>query len=193
PAGLFRAHIRGRSEDDASARCSNRHRRRLSQIRRPALIGVNLCKAKVEHFHDSAGGDLDVGGLEIAMDDAFLVRHRQGVCNLTGNGQRVPQGNWTGFQAIGERRTRHQLEHDAPHVGSLFEAVYGRDGGMTERGEPASLALEPRDSLRIRQERVRKDLDGYTAPQYRVSCAIDLAHRAGPDAGKNLVWSDASP
>ena len=41
-------------------------------------IGVNrtvgLRQPEVQHLHRAIGFDLDVGGLQIAMDDALLVR-----------------------------------------------------------------------------------------------------------------------
>ena len=44
-------------------------------------------EAKVEHFDDAVLRDLDIGGLEIAMDDTFLVCRVQRVGNLPGQTQ----------------------------------------------------------------------------------------------------------
>ena len=51
--------------------------------RRCTGVGVErLRQAEVEHLDRAVGADLDVGGLEIAMDDALLVRGLERVGDL---------------------------------------------------------------------------------------------------------------
>ena len=47
-----------------------------------------LGETKVEDFHDAIRGDLDIGGLQIAVDDSLFVRRLERVCNLPRYGQR---------------------------------------------------------------------------------------------------------
>ena len=72
PARLLRAHVGGGPEDQPFARAADRHRRRL---RRDPVAGVvtgdRFRQAEVEHLHDAVGRDLDVGRLQIAVDDAL--------------------------------------------------------------------------------------------------------------------------
>ena len=49
-------------------------------------------EAEVEHLHDAVRRDLHVGRLEIAMDDAFLVRGLERLGDLAGDGEGVGQG-----------------------------------------------------------------------------------------------------
>jgi len=42
----------------------------------------SLSESKVEHFDFALGGDLHVGGFQIAMDDAFLVRSLERFADL---------------------------------------------------------------------------------------------------------------
>jgi hypothetical protein len=46
-------------------------------------------RAEVEDLHDAVRRDLDVGGLQIAMDDASLVRGIERIGDLARDGQRV--------------------------------------------------------------------------------------------------------
>jgi hypothetical protein len=50
--------------------------------------GECLGQAEVEHLHETVWSDLDVGGFEVAMDDAFVVRGLERIGNLTGDRQR---------------------------------------------------------------------------------------------------------
>ena len=49
-------------------------KRRGAGIDRFSLAGDDLCQAEVQHLGASALGDKNVGGLYIAVDDAFAVR-----------------------------------------------------------------------------------------------------------------------
>jgi len=59
-----------------------RERRRGGRLQR-------FREAEVQHFHHAVGPHLDVGGLQIAMDDALLVRGAQRVRDLPGDRQSV--------------------------------------------------------------------------------------------------------
>ena len=76
---LLRSHVRGGAEDDAHAGQHGRARdgRRLRPIvaARRVLLGCQrLREPEVQHLHRPVRAQLDVRGLEIAMDDALLVR-----------------------------------------------------------------------------------------------------------------------
>ena len=79
----------GRAEDDARPRAV-RHRpsaiaRRVGAGRRRIAFG----EAEVEHLDVPVRRDLDVGRLEIAMDDALLVRRLERLGDLDGDGERA--------------------------------------------------------------------------------------------------------
>ena len=56
-----------------------RSRRRLHRFR----------QAEVEHLHRAVGADLDVGGLQIAVDDPLLVRRFERLRDLLRDRQRL--------------------------------------------------------------------------------------------------------
>ena len=55
------------------------------------LLRRQLGQAEVEHLHDTIGSDLDVGGLQIAMDDAAFVRRFKRLGDGARDGQRFGQ------------------------------------------------------------------------------------------------------
>ena len=52
-----------------------------------------LRQAEVEHLDDAVGRDLDVGGLEVAMDDALLVRGVERIGDLPRDRQGLAIGS----------------------------------------------------------------------------------------------------
>ncbi len=81
---LLRSHVGGRA--DRGSFCRHSHGDRRGVRRR---VADNLRETKIEHFHAAAGSDLDVGGFEIAVDDALFVRGFEGCGDLSGDAQRL--------------------------------------------------------------------------------------------------------
>ncbi len=76
---LLRRHV-GRSTHQHPFACQSRPRRHLGQLAVLARRGRSqLCQAEIEDLDASVLGHHHVGGFQIAMDDAFVVRHREGV------------------------------------------------------------------------------------------------------------------
>ena len=89
---LLRAHVSRRAENHPDAGHHRgggnrgRVRQRRSRARRRRLH--RLGQTEVEHLHRAVRTDLDVRGLEIAMDDSLLVRRFEGLGDLSRDGQR---------------------------------------------------------------------------------------------------------
>ena len=75
---------------------------------RPARGG----QAKIEHLDLTIGRQRDVRGFQIAVNDALLVCGFERFSNLRGNGSRLVGWNRTLSNAVGERRSLDQLEHE---------------------------------------------------------------------------------
>ena len=60
-------------------------------VGRRTIAANCLGEAKVEHLDDALGRDLDVGGLQIAMDDALFVRGFERLGDLARDGQRLAE------------------------------------------------------------------------------------------------------
>ena len=142
-----------------------------------------LRQTEVEHLHGAVGADLDVGGLQIAMDDALLVRGFERLGDLAGDGQ--------GVGKIGDRDPRammrgqilalDQLHHERRDAARLLEAVDRGDVRMIQRREHFGFALEPRQPIRVAGHRGRQHLDRDRPLQVAVGRAIHLAHAARAD------------
>ena len=84
---LLRRHVRRRAENHAGVGHLRRRRdRRRGRDVSRAGRGVRvreLREAEVEHFHHAVRRDLDVRGLQVAMDDPLLVGGFEGLADLT--------------------------------------------------------------------------------------------------------------
>jgi hypothetical protein len=58
-------------------------------------------EAEIQHLHHAVRFDFDVSGLQIPMDDSFLVGSFQSIGNLTGDPQRFLQRNRSLLDALG--------------------------------------------------------------------------------------------
>ena len=78
PRACSGAHVGRRAENHARLRHRRRRERRrhatTARATRSAVRLQRLRQTEVEHLHRAVGADLDVGRLQIAMDDALLVR-----------------------------------------------------------------------------------------------------------------------
>ena len=90
-----------------------------------ALTSVrSFGETKVEHLHDAVGRDLDVRRLEIAVDDAFVVRGLERVGDLPRHRERIvgDRHRAGGCSAIARQRLAFdELEHQRTHPFALFD------------------------------------------------------------------------
>ena len=85
-ASLLGAHVGGGAEDDALDRGVTGDGGGEGQARVAGLRLPCLGEAEVEHLDGAVGPDPDVGGLEVAVDDAGLVGGLEGLGDLTRDG-----------------------------------------------------------------------------------------------------------
>ena len=150
------------------------------------VVAHRLGQAEVEHFHFLVWRDLDVGGFEIAMDDAFVVRGFERVSNLMGDAQDVIDRHRPALQALGERLPLDEFHDQEVLLRDHFHAEERGDVRVVECGERFGFALEARDALWIEREGLRKNLDGDFASELGVAGAVHLAHAAGAERPDDL-------
>jgi len=143
-----------------------------------------LRQPEVEHLDRAVLASLDVGRLQIAVNDPVLVRRLERFRNLPPNRERFAQGNRALRDAVGKRRALDQLEDQGAYGVSGFswtflQAVNATDIRMIERGERLRLALEAGDATGIVRKRLWKDLDRHVAIELRVR-ARDRLHPCRP-------------
>jgi len=164
-------------------------------------------ETKVQDLDDAVGRDLDIGRLQIAMDDPFFMRRIERVGNFPREGQRFSQrqsgtGTPQSRRLIPEPRARrkpfsqrlalHELQHERWDAATLFHAVDRADVGMIERGQHASLAVEPSSTVWVSQKYFGQDLDRDVASEPCVAGAIDLAHASGPEERDDFIRADVA-
>ena len=133
-------------------------------------------QTKVQYLHGPVVLDFDIGGLEIAMNDAPIVRRRERLGDLIGDRKRFIERNRSAFETVCECRSVHELEHERVHASRVFETVDGGDARMIERGEHVRLACEQRQALRVVGEHVGEYLQRDVTIQLGIARAIHLPH-----------------
>ena len=177
---LLGRHVGGRPDDQTHLRAPHRERRRVHRLR--ARCGgriQRLRQPEVEHLHGAVGADLDVRGLQVAMDDALLVRRFQRVGDLLRDGERVGQRYWSTRDQHGEVVAFDELHDQRANAARVLEAVDVRDVGMVQRREDLRFAFETGEPIGVVGEGGGQDLDRDVAIELRIARAIDLAHAAG--------------
>ena len=156
--------------------------------------GLRLEEARqpeVQDLDPAVGGDEEVLGLEVAVDDAPFVGGGEAAGNLKrmiedpGERQRSalehrPQG--LAFEQLGDQVRR---------LAVMPELMDGQDVGVVQRGRGTGLALEAVQPIRIARERSGEHLDGDLAAEARVASAVDLAHAACAERRHNLERAEA--
>jgi hypothetical protein len=120
--------------------------------------------------------DLDVGGFQITMHDARLVRDVERVSDLLRGFDRRSDRDRTLCDPIGQRVAFDEFEHERRLSRTLNDVVDRGDVRMIECGQRARLALESGHRIPIGGNARREDLDRDIAAQARIACAIHLAH-----------------
>src|SRR5262249_31500504 len=84
-------------------------------------------EAEIQHLYPALRVYLNVGRLEVAMNDPFLMCRRKRVCDLTRIIEGLPDGQRT-LRAL----ALHQFEYKTIYLIGFFEAVNGGDVWMIQ-------------------------------------------------------------
>ncbi len=158
-------------------------------------------QAEVRHERLSLGREEDVRGLEVPVDDAALVRVRDGARHLLDEEERAlgRDAREGGVLPLllrapddaRERATGREVHDDEPSAGGLAHVMDAHDVRVVERGDRARLLDEAGDLMlgAALEELERDDL-----PERRVARAVDRPAAAPPEELEQLVDADrASP
>ena len=145
-----------------------------------------FAEAEVEDLHCAVGADLDIGRLQVAMNDAGLVRGFECLGDLLRDRQRFVQRDCAPPEALREVLAFDQLHHEGMHVQALGsrlrqgwrfdDPVDLCDIRVIQSGKRLRLAGEARDAVNVMRESVRQNLDGHVTSELRVAGAINFAH-----------------
>ena len=193
---LLRGHIRRGSEDDARAgqhggARDGRRLRPVGRARRVLLGCQRLREPEVQHLHRPVRAQLDVRRLEIAMDDALLVRGFKSFRDLFRYRQCFVERDRPASNALGQIVALDEFHHERTDTVGFFETVDVRDVGMIQRRESLRFAREPREPFRVAGEQVGQYLHRDLAIELRIARTEYLAHPAYADAGDDVVDAEA--
>ena len=154
-------------------------------------LGNGFGQSKVEDLDGTVRAHLDVGGLEVAVNDAEVVRGFQRLRDLPRDRQCFVERYWSARNPLRQILSFDELHHQRRHAIGLFESVNVRDVRMIERCQHLCFAAETRQAIRIVGHRRQQHLDRDIAIQLRIARAIHLTHPTRAERGENFVRAKA--
>ena len=153
-------------------------------------IRVKLGDPEVQHLGVTAVGHEEVGGFDVAVDDAFTVRGAQRIRDLGADRQDTIHRHRPAANFVLERRALEQLHRDERLAVVLADVVNRADVGMVERGGRPRFTRKSRECLIVARLGDRQKLERDLAAQPRVLSAIDDAHPSTAEELHNAVVRD---
>ena len=150
-ARLLRRHVGDGSHHDALPRAGHRGHVRLVRGRRS-----HLGEAEIEDLHVTARSDEDVGGFDVAVDDARGMRGVQRVGDLDPTSSTVSSLEWTGGEPILQRRALQILHDDERSPVLLADVVDRADVWVVQRRRRPRFARETAQGLGIASRDLRR-------------------------------------
>ncbi len=142
---------------------------------------------EVHDLRRTGRGDHDVGGLDVAVDQAPVVAGRQRVEDLGGEPQRLGQrqaaaaGRYEVAQGAPFDVLHHQERHPAVGQFLLAHVVHGHHMGVHESGGRPCLAPEPLAAVGVGSQERAHRLDRHGAVQDRIARPVHGRHTARAD------------
>ena len=107
-----------------------------------AIRDHELSEAEVEDFGVAALGEKNVGGLDVAMNDAFFVRGVESVGNFDTDFGGFGDGEWASRQKLVEGLAFEKFHGDVGAAVLLLDGVNGADSRMIHGGGGTRFAKE---------------------------------------------------
>jgi len=152
-----------------------------------ARVGGGFGEAKVENFDLAAIGDKDVGGLDVAMNDAFGVSCVERIGDLRGEIENLINGERTGLDCVFERGPFEQFHDDEGFAVGGADVVNRADVRMIESGRGFGFAVEAREGMRIGGDIFGEEFERDVAVEARVFGFVHHTHAAVSDFGEDAV------
>ena len=182
-------HLLGRHVADGSEAMARVGAGRYGGARAPFRTH-QLGEPEVEDLDPTVAADEEVLRLDVAMDDALLVRGGQTACDLHGVVQRLARRQSGAAQDRAKRRPLQQLRDQVggPVLGA--DVVDGEHVGVIQGAGGAGFLREAAQALFVPGERRRQHLERDLAAQSRVARAVDLAHASRAEGVEHLVRAE---
>ena len=129
----------------------------------------------------TAFGDKDVGGLDVAVNDAFGVSRVEGVGNFDGQGKNLAGLHRTARDAVLQGYAIQKLHGDEGLAVLLADIVNRTDVGVIQSGGGLGFALKTAERLGIASDFVGKEFQSDEAVQAGVLSLVNHAHAAATE------------
>jgi hypothetical protein len=126
----------------------------------------------------SPGGDENVGGLDIAMNDAARAGGVQRVGNLRAEFKQGIGGHGAAADTFAQGLPFEEFHHEEGLAIVLADVVNGANARMIQGGRGAGFALKTFERRRIFGEVGRQEFESDLAAETRVFGSKNLAHAA---------------
>ncbi len=186
PRSLFGRHVHCRPEN------ISRQRQRIfdgDSIVRGKAWG-KFGQSEVEYLHLPGVGNEDIGGLDVAMNDAFFVAGGQCVRHLDADIQNLVDVHGLATQTLFQADALELLHDDERQAVHLFNVVDGADAGVVQLRGSAGLPQEAVHRLLVVDQVVRNELQSDVAAQTRVFRVIDKPHATTAEFPHNVIVGD---
>src|SRR5690349_4138007 len=123
-------------------------------------------------------GDENVGGLNVAMNDALLMRRVEGVGDFGGDTEQGLELHGTARDGVFERLALKIFHGDEAFFVVLTDFVDGTNVGMVQGGGRAGFTPKSFKGLRVLRQSLRQKLQSDEAAQLGVLSLVDNTHAA---------------
>ena len=161
-----------------------------AEVAPPSFVDSQLRQTKIQHLSLTVLGDENVGGLDVAMDDAFAMGYLQSRGDLYAEFQNRLNFYRPSCDQMLESAALQQFHSDKSLVFAFINFINRADIGMVESGRRTSLATEAFQALRIVRYIFRQEFQSNETAQARVFRLIHHAHSTATKLFNNSIMSD---
>jgi hypothetical protein len=149
-----------------------------------------LGETKVEDLSSPPLGEENIGGLDVAVDDAFGVGGIERVGDLDGKLQKLVEWDRTRGKPLLQRLPRHELHGDEVLAVVLTDVVNGADVRVVQGGGGTGFAAEAFKRLGIAGKIVGEEFESNMAAETDVFGLVNHAHATAAQFLEDAVVAD---
>jgi hypothetical protein len=138
----------------------------------------------------AALSDEDVGGLDVAMHNAFGVGGVESVSDFDGDIEEAVEFARLTADEVSERGAVEKLHDDDGFAVLIADVVGGADVGMVEGRSRLRFPFETREGLEILGNSVRQEFEGDATVKAGIVGFVDDAHTAAAEFFDDAVMRD---
>ena len=148
-------------------------------------------KSKIEDLDLALFGELDVPGLEVAVDDFLFVCGFHRFRDLNRERESVLDGDRPTIDPLRERFPVDELHRQELDPIRRFQTIEGRDARVIQRSENLRFSHESLQPVSVLGESVRKDFDRHIPPELRILRPEHLTHAALANGFDDFVMRES--